>query len=64
MWTVVGVEHVIIILKFFAAAIISDVPSWVRKAELKIAKEIEKQQIEEAERDENQQINFLKDKLK
>ena len=63
LWIIVGVEHVIITIKYIVQIVIADVPAWVKKSADKIESIKDRLMIEENERDENEKIKALEDKL-
>jgi hypothetical protein len=64
LWIIVAVEHVIITVKYIVQVMIDDVPAWVKKSADKIESVKDRLMIEENERDENEKIQALEDKLK
>ena len=63
VFIILGVEHLLLVMKYFMMAVIPDMPGWVRKCQARVDNEKQKMMIEEAERDENEKIGLLKERM-
>ncbi|CDW83357.1 anoctamin-like protein [Stylonychia lemnae] len=64
LWIIVGVEHIIIAMKYIVQVLINDVPAWVKKSADRIENVKDKLMIEQNEREENEKIQVLEQKLR
>jgi Calcium-activated chloride channel len=51
LWIIVGVEHIIVLVKQLTSELVPDVPGWVEKAQLRVERQQNELQLREQDRD-------------